>query len=98
MTMGLPPWARNDHGHHSKHLLVGNNTLENDHQMMTTENDNHEWDHHDPKKNRIKNKIQPKQASNVEAAATKLSQGKKWRPFLSINMEAGDAQTCLQVQ
>jgi hypothetical protein len=45
---------------------------------MTTTND----DHHDPKKNRIKNKIQPKQASNVEAAATKLSQEKNDAPSI----------------
>ena len=43
-------------------------------------------------------KTHQKQASNVEAAAMKHSQGKKMPPFLSINIRAGDVQTCSQVQ
>ena len=46
MTMGLLAWAKNDHGHHPKHLVAGDNSLgewppNDDHQkwrpqMMTT--------------------------------------------------------------
>ena len=43
-------------------------------------------------------KTHQKHASNVEAAAMKHSQEKKMPPYLSINVGAGDAQICLQMQ